>query len=192
VLPQRHILTAGAAITGAVRRGYCAAKEVVMRGVSRSYLAVIVVGGLVGGGALAGVAGCARSEAEPAARRRAEPPAQLGAELGVAADSWFFRGTPNNWGTTAMTASGATFTTCQVFSGVADPRFKVDHFGDWSDNFPAQDYRVANGTYQITFTPSPRQLSVQAVASCSSTDTWYFRGTPNGWSTTAMTPVTGT
>lgn len=135
-------------------------------------------------------AGCARSEAEPTASPGVTTTAA--AALAAAADSWFFRGTPNNWGTTAMTASGAAFTTCQTFSGVADPRFKVDHFGDWAENYPAQDYRLANGTYQITFTPSPRQLAVQAVASCSSSDTWYFRGTPNGWGTTAMTPVAGT
>lgn len=124
---------------------------------------------------------------------RAGRESQAGGALAAAADSWFFRGTPNNWGTTAMTASGASFTTCQTFSGVADPRFKVDHYGDWTDNYPAQDYRVSNGTYQITFTPSPRALAVQAVTSCSGgTDTWYFRGTPNAWGTTAMTPVAGT
>lgn len=129
-------------------------------------------------------AGCARSDGEAAAATTSE--------IQVAAE-WFFRGTPNSWGAAPMTASGSTFTTCQVFAGVADPRFKVDRFGDWAESYPAQDYRLANGTYQITFTPSSRQVAVQAVASCGGGgDTWYFRGTPNAWGTTAMTPVAGT
>jgi glycosidase len=112
----------------------------------------------------------------------------------AAPDSWAFRGTPNNWGTTAMTASSSTtFSTCQTFSGVANPRFKIDHRGDWLEAYPAQDYLVADGAYQITFTVSSKQITAQAVASCSgTTDTWYFRGTANAWGTTAMTPVAGT
>jgi glycosidase len=112
----------------------------------------------------------------------------------VLADSWSFRGTPNNWGTTAMTASSPTvFTTCQTFSGVADPRFKIDRFGDWAESYPAQDLRVANGSYQITFDATSKQITTQTVASCATgTDSWQFRGTPNNWGTTAMTPVPGT
>lgn len=129
--------------------------------------------------------GCDRPDAEL-------PASSTTGAIHIAAE-WFFRGTPNNWGTTTLTASGATFTTCQVFSGVSDPRFKIDRFGDWAESYPAQDYRLANGTYQITFTPSSRAVAVQAVASCAGGgDTWYFRGTPNAWGTTAMTPVAGT
>ncbi len=128
--------------------------------------------------------GCARSDGEATA--------ETSAGVQVAAE-WFFRGTPNSWGAAPMTASGATFTTCQVFAGVSDPRFKVDRFGDWAESYPAQDFRLANGAYQISFTPSSRQVAVQAVASCAGGgDTWYFRGTPNAWGTTAMTPVAGT
>ena len=116
---------------------------------------------------------------------------QLGA---LAADSWQFRGTPNNWGTTPMTATGgAGFATCQVFAGVTDPRFKIDHFGDWAESYPAQDLRVANGTYQITFDAGSKQITTQAVASCApAADSWQFRGTPNAWGTTAMTQVADT
>jgi glycosidase len=111
----------------------------------------------------------------------------------VLADSWSFRGTSNNWGTTAMTASSPTvFTACQTFSGVADPRFKIDRFGDWAESYPAQDVRVANGSYQIAFDAVSKQITAQSVGSCSGTDTWQFRGTPNNWGTTAMTPVAGT
>ncbi|HET7500156.1 MAG TPA: alpha-amylase family glycosyl hydrolase [Kofleriaceae bacterium] len=118
--------------------------------------------------------------------------ASVGAQ--ITADSWQFRGTPNNWGTTAMTAAGGSlFTTCQTFSGVSDPRFKIDHFGDWAESYPAQDLRVSNGSYQIQFDAGGKQITTQVVASCSgSPDTWQFRGTPNGWGTTAMTPVAGT
>src|SRR5437868_1472396 len=64
-------------------------------------------------------------------------------------DSWQFRGTPNSWGTTAMVASGGTlFTTCQTFAGDSDPRFKIDHFGNWAESYPAQDLRVSNGNLQ--------------------------------------------
>lgn len=126
----------------------------------------------------------------------AEPDIAVSARIAAAttADSWFFRGTPNDWGITAMTAvTATTFTTCQTFGGVANPRFKIDHRGDWAESYPAQDLAVANGSYQIGFDASTKRVTVQAVASCASTpDSWQFRGTPNGWSTTAMTPVAGT
>jgi glycosidase len=116
-----------------------------------------------------------------------------GAAQAAAADSWQFRGTPNSWGTTAMTlVSGTQFTTCQTFAGVADPRFKIDHFANWVESYPAQDLRVANGSYQIGFDAATKQITTQAVASCATADAWQFRGTPNGWGTSAMTPVAGT
>ena len=130
-------------------------------------------------------ASCAKSESSPGGS--GEP------ALATAADSWYFRGTPNAWAATAMTAgTGTTFTTCQSFSGVADPRFKIDHFANWAEAYPAQDYRVANGTYQITFDATSKAVTVQAVASCTvAPDVWYFRGTPNAWATTAMTATGG-
>src|SRR4029079_11387670 len=86
-----------------------------------------------------------------------------------APDSWQFRGTPNDWGTTAMTASSATqFTTCQTFGGISDPRFKIDRFGDWRESYPAQDLRVANGSYQINFDSISKQITTQSVSTCSS------------------------
>jgi glycosidase len=126
-----------------------------------------------------------------------DPPGEPASSTVIAlatSDSWQFRGTPNNWGTTAMTASGGTlFTSCQTFAGVSDPRFKIDHFGDWAESYPAQDLRVANGSYQISFDAGSKQIATQAVAGCgAATDTWQFRGTPNGWGTTAMTPIAGT
>ncbi|HEX3474765.1 MAG TPA: alpha-amylase family glycosyl hydrolase [Kofleriaceae bacterium] len=120
-------------------------------------------------------------------------PAQSATDQPVTADSWQFRGTPNNWGTTAMTAATATsFTTCQTFANVASPRFKIDHHGDWAESYPAQDLAVANGSYQIGFDSGTKQITVQAVSGCTAApDSWQFRGTPNAWGTTAMTPVAG-
>ena len=121
-------------------------------------------------------------------------PATAAAASQVTADSWFFRGTPNSWGTTAMTAVTATaFTTCQTFANVPSPRFKIDHHADWTESYPAQDLAVANGSYQIGFDAGTKQIAVQAVSGCTATaDSWQFRGTPNAWGTTAMTPVAGT
>jgi len=126
-----------------------------------------------------------------------EPPGEpqtAAASAYVTADGWFFRGTPNSWGTTAMTAvTATTFSTCQTFANVANPRFKIDHFADWAESYPPNDRPVSDGSYQIGFDAATKSITVQSVASCSgAADTWQFRGTPNGWGTTAMTPVAGT
>ncbi len=76
------------------------------------------------------------------------------------AESWIFRGTPNNWGKTSMTKSGSVFVTCQQF-GSDDPRFKIMNGlkADWVEAFPAQDFRVAaNTAFDITFTPSTKNI----------------------------------
>lgn len=80
-------------------------------------------------------------------------------------DKWYFRGTPNNWGLTAMTSQdGVTFCTEQAF-GSSDPRFKVDHKGDWTEAYPAQDYKVtANTSYRICFDAQRKALDVAPLA----------------------------
>ncbi len=109
---------------------------------------------------------------------------------------WFFRGTSNQWSTTQLEAiSASEFQTCQTFAEGDDsggPRFKIDRYGDWSENYPASDYAVAgNQSYQIIFNTNSHSLSVTDVASCdgggNGDEKWYFRGTPNDWSTTEMT-----
>ncbi len=112
------------------------------------------------------------------------------------ADTWYFRGTANGWGVTALDriGDGSQFTTCQTFSGVEDPRFKIDHFGDWRESYPAQDRRVGDGSYRITFDAATRAISTVVAGDGCGTEpdeTWFFRGTPNGWQTTAMTPIPG-
>ena len=123
--------------------------------------------------------------------------AELVEHAALDGSTWNFRGTPNGWAATAMTPITGTsrHETCQQFGGVASPRFKIDHYGDWTESYPAQDYGVAdNASYHIEFDATTHAITVQPVASCGAApaDTWYFRGTSNLWGSTAMTPVTGT
>lgn len=113
---------------------------------------------------------------------------------------WFFRGTPNDWQTTAMEAvDTSTISTCQQFaSGSGNPRFKIDRLGDWSESYPSSDYQVnGNGSYSITFNTSSKQITINEVSDCDGiivptpTDSWFFRGTSNNWSTTEMSSNDG-
>ncbi|AQQ66712.1 pullulanase [Microbulbifer agarilyticus] len=119
-----------------------------------------------------------------------------------ASAEWYFRGTPNGWSADAMTAvSSNQFETCQSFaSGDANggPRFKVDRYGDWQENYPTSDYGVAAGqSYTITFYSDSTSIQVAEVASCDDTPggfqsnlpSLFFRGTPNGWGTSELTLV---
>ena len=82
----------------------------------------------------------------------------------VSTYTWYFRGTPNSWGKTAMTQEGTLFCTVQAFGAAStDPRFKVDHKGDWTENYPSQDYKVtADTTYKICFNPTSKAFTVVA------------------------------
>ena len=106
----------------------------------------------------------------------------------VSAD-WYFRGTPNNWGADAMNRiSDNEYQTCQVF-GSDNPRFKIDRYNNWFESYPPSDYGVGrNRSYDIRFFVSDKSIRLQEVSNCNSntTDTWYFRGTPNNWGVTEM------
>lgn len=111
---------------------------------------------------------------------------------------WYFRGTPNSWSTTALTAvSAAEFSTCQTFgSASTNPRFKIDHSGNWIESYPAADYIVAaNQSYKITFNSTSKAIAIQAVADCAAVNfsqnfsALNFRGTANNWGTTPMVLV---
>ncbi len=84
---------------------------------------------------------------------------------GQSSDSWYFRGTANNWGLTPMTSEdGTTFCTEQAF-GSNNPRFKIDHKGDWTEAYPAQDYLVsANTSYRICFDSLRKAIEVETLA----------------------------
>jgi hypothetical protein len=101
----------------------------------------------------------------------------------------FFRGTANGWGNTPMELVGDNlWATTQDFTGQSNPRFKIDRFGDWGENYPGADYTVASGEYFITFNDQSKAVIAEPVV----TTEWnqaYFRGTANGWSTTPMSQV---
>jgi len=113
---------------------------------------------------------------------------------GLAQADWTFRGTPNGWAADALDpVSGSLYETCRTF-GEGDagggPRFKIDRYGDWTESYPAEDYTVgSNQSLIIQFDSSTQQITTESVTDCgtTSTDSWTFRGTPNGWGTTAMT-----
>ena len=115
--------------------------------------------------------------------------------------SLYVRGTNNNWGATAMSKSGTTWLLQNVtFGNTNTERFKFDVRGDWSQNYggaglsgPAvpngKDIAVeAQKTYNISFDEANKTYAVNPAG----TDTWYFRGTPNRWSATAMDRVDNT
>lgn len=79
--------------------------------------------------------------------------------------SWYFRGTTNDWTTTEMaTTDNLNYCIQQSFAD-NDPRFKVDHYADWSENYPAQDIRVtANTTYDICFNENTKQITTNEVS----------------------------
>ncbi|MBU2865306.1 hypothetical protein KO489_15750 [Reinekea forsetii] len=85
-----------------------------------------------------------------------------------ASAQWQFRGTPNQWGTTAM-ASTDNINYCsqqQFYNGDASggPRFKIDRYGDWTESYPAADYYVnANTHYEICINAQNKQISVNEV-----------------------------
>ena len=117
-----------------------------------------------------------------------------------ASADWYFRGSSNGWGATALEyVNGTKYQTCQNFSNGDDgdaPRFKIDRYGDWAESYPSSDYAVNAGkSYEITFDSGSHSLAVTEVASCdggsenghtSNFPSLYFRGTANGWGSAAM------
>ncbi len=87
--------------------------------------------------------------------------------------NWSFRGTPNGWAETAMTAgSGGLFTTCQTFAssdnnGVDGPRFKIAKAGGWVESYPTADQKVPEmGTYNVEFDSTSKAIKVTKVTAC--------------------------
>lgn len=133
---------------------------------------------------------------------------------GAVRADWYFRGTPNGWGSTQMTVGthADVYQTCQTFDGGdgnGAARFKFDRFADWSENYgdnngdgvadPAgNDIVVANGSYDIDFDVSSKVYGLTPVSDCGgeggetpvcSLPSLHLRGTFNGWSSTAMSCV---
>ncbi|WOX04529.1 alpha-amylase family glycosyl hydrolase [Microbulbifer pacificus] len=118
-----------------------------------------------------------------------------------ASAEWYFRGTPSGWSAESLThISGNEYRTCQSFAsgdGSGGPRFKIDRYGDWSENYPTADYSVAGErSYEITFYSDSHSIAVSEVASCSDDSGFaanfpslFFRGTPNAWGASALALV---
>lgn len=81
-------------------------------------------------------------------------------------DSWYFRGTANNWVATPMLSDdGINFCTEQAF-GSTNPRFKIDHFGDWIEAYPTEDYAVSpDSEYRICFDAGSKTISTTLLGS---------------------------
>lgn len=89
----------------------------------------------------------------------------------------YFRGTANNWGTTAMTLiSNNTWYTEQTFANGTGDRFKFDVHGDWSLSFGDNNFdgyadqsgadiniHLGAGTYRIWFNDQTRQFAFNKV-----------------------------
>ena len=80
-------------------------------------------------------------------------------------EAWF-RGTPNNWGATLMTVNTDTglWETQQAFSD-DNPRFKISHYNNWNESYPAQDFLIADGSgdYLITFDEATKAITVSKL-----------------------------
>ncbi len=85
----------------------------------------------------------------------------------IAHADWYFRGTPNQWGSEAMIdIENSLVYTCQTFSGNG-ARFKISRQQNWHESYPEEDYEVAdNQSYLIVFNTDSKAFSVTAVNSC--------------------------
>lgn len=84
------------------------------------------------------------------------------------ADPCYFRGTANNWQASAMVKESENqYCTRQAFTsgdGGGAPRFKIDHFGDWSESYPTQDVVVSyNSVYDICFNTDSKTINTTEV-----------------------------
>jgi hypothetical protein len=103
-------------------------------------------------------------------------------------DEAYFRGTANGWSATPMELIGDNFwSTTQDFTGQTNPRFKVDRFGDWAENYPTGDVLVGPGVWVIVFNDLSKAVIAMPAADAQFSS-MFFRGTPNGWSNTAYDP----
>jgi hypothetical protein len=75
--------------------------------------------------------------------------------------------------------------TTQDFTGDTSPRFKVDRFGDWNENYPTADFTVGQGEYYITFNDQSKVVTAELTENLI-WDNAYFRGTPNSWAATHL------
>ena len=89
----------------------------------------------------------------------------------AANDTWYFRGTPNNWASTLMALQNGSHCTQQQFGNAStNPRFKIDHFANWTESYPQADYTVAANTlYRICFNPDTKAITLTHLNSSAAT-----------------------
>ncbi|WP_445361019.1 alpha amylase C-terminal domain-containing protein [Microbulbifer sp. EKSA005] len=113
-----------------------------------------------------------------------------------------FRGTPNSWGTQAMTlVADNTWRATVVFDGSSNQRFKFDVSSDWAENYGDNNadgsleqggddiYTDVSGTYIVEVNDETLSYSLTCADCGSYTSNFsslYFRGTPNSWDADAM------
>lgn len=128
--------------------------------------------------------------------------------------SLFFRGTPNAWTASAMQlVADHTWELAIDFDGQPDQRYKLDLYGDWSQNYGDNNsdglldagggdiQTSVSGSYLLRVNDSDFTYQLVDTGGSSSSggsssggnggDSWYFRGTANGWSATAMVSSDG-
>ncbi|MDN3641036.1 alpha-amylase family glycosyl hydrolase [Simiduia curdlanivorans] len=117
------------------------------------------------------------------------------------------RGTFNGWSNKAMTlVANNTWETTITLTGGSSQRLKLDVYGDWSQNYGdtnsdgilertgADIYNAGSGDYKLTVNDQTLAYSLVKVGQCTTCytsvlPTLSFRGTANGWSTSAMSLV---
>ncbi|WP_445365198.1 alpha amylase C-terminal domain-containing protein [Microbulbifer sp. ANSA001] len=113
-----------------------------------------------------------------------------------------FRGTPNGWGTQAMSlVADNTWRTTVVFDGSSNQRFKFDVSTNWDENYGDNNadgfleqgsndiYTNVAGTYLVEVNDKTLSYSLTCVdcgGHASNFSSLYFRGTPNNWGAEAM------
>jgi pullulanase len=76
----------------------------------------------------------------------------------------------------------------QDFAGQSNPRFKIDRFGDWGENYPGADYTVGSGEYFITFNDQSKAVSRRTGGDHSLESGLLSEGTANGWASNPHVP----
>ncbi|BDU51304.1 alpha-amylase family glycosyl hydrolase [Haliovirga abyssi] len=104
-------------------------------------------------------------------------------------DGWFIRGSFNGWAADALTYNSTTGKwETSITTGAGDdgggPRFKIDHYGDWTENYPTADYSLnANTNYLVAFDAGTKTITAAEQVGPS----WYFKGAANNFGKDILT-----
>lgn len=134
-------------------------------------------------------------------------PCQVDCPLQANWPSLNVRGTFNGWSNSALTlVADHTWEATITLDGQANQRYKLDLYGNWSQNYGdngadgvldqtgADIYVSGSGQYKLTVNDQTLAYSLVPLGGCDTCysanfNQLYFRGTANGWAATAMTLV---